>query len=252
MMMMAMMMMFMMMMMIMMKTMLMKTRLTMLTLWWWWRWWWWCQCWWLWWHYDDDYADQGVVDEAVLLLSLNKPIPLQVIVFRIMMIIMMIMTMMIMMMMAMMIILWYSRISNTRSSLPGWLSQVWGQWPGKLFATTPHTLPSSQRWKSPLTHFSYPSDQAALLAEGVPSGCLETLKSPAEQAAVCGWTMQLPSYHSPCPLVPLSPCPLVPLLFFGDSWRSQPDTFAPLVIPILLLWLLPRIVAPEILNKTSL
>ena len=28
--------------------------------------------------------------------------------------------------------------------------------------------------------------QAALLAEGVPSGCLETLKSPAEQAAVCG------------------------------------------------------------------
>jgi len=28
--------------------------------------------------------------------------------------------------------------------------------------------------------------KAALLAEGVPSGCLETLKSPAEQAAVCG------------------------------------------------------------------
>ena len=46
--------------------------------------------------YDEDYdeddedddggggvfdADQGVVDEAVLLLSLNKPIPLQLIVF---------------------------------------------------------------------------------------------------------------------------------------------------------------------------
>ena len=34
--------------------------------------------------------------------------------------------------------------------------------------------------------FAYSSCQAALLAEGVPSGCLETLKSPAEQAAVCG------------------------------------------------------------------
>ena len=34
--------------------------------------------------------------------------------------------------------------------------------------------------------FAYSSRQAALLAEGVPSGCLETLKSPAEQAAVCG------------------------------------------------------------------
>ena len=33
---------------------------------------------------------------------------------------------------------------------------------------------------------AYFSRQAALLAEGVPSGCLETLKSPAEQAAVCG------------------------------------------------------------------
>ena len=37
--------------------------------------------------------------------------------------------------------------------------------------------------------------QAALLAEGVPSGCLETLKSPAEQAAVCGWSVPPSTRH---------------------------------------------------------
>ena len=44
--------------------------------------------------FDDVFvADQGVVDEAVLLLSLNKPIPLQLIVFMMML---MMVTMMVM------------------------------------------------------------------------------------------------------------------------------------------------------------
>ena len=41
--------------------------------------------------------------------------------------------------------------------------------------------------------------QAALLAEGVPSGCLETLKSPAEQAAVCGWSVPPAATRHPSP-----------------------------------------------------
>ena len=62
------------------------------------------------------------------------------------------------------------------------------------------------------THYAnYFSHQAALLAEGVPSGCLETLKSPAEQAAVCGWT-------SSCPLKFLSlPIPHPDFYSFGDT-----------------------------------